>query len=397
MRNRWQSPTHFLLLMSFAMPLAYATWSALLNNFAIERAAFTGIEIGSLQSIREIPGFLAFTAVFLLLLIREQPFALLALGLTGLGVAVTGLFPTVLGLYVTTFIMSMGFHYLETIKQSLTLQWLPKAETPQLMGRMISAAAVASLCVYAGLWLLTTYIQLDYRWLYLIGGGLCIVLVVLMWRCFPTFASPTIQNKKLLLRKRYWLYYALTFMSGARRQIFVVFAGFMMVEKFHYSVPDIAALYLVNHLFNWFFAAKIGRWIGSVGERLALCFEYSGLILVFVGYALVENAQLAAGLYIVDHLFFALAIGISTYFQKIADPADIASSAGVSFTINHIAAVVIPIAFGFIWLISPAWVFYAGAAMAVLSLILAFNIPNNPNAGNEVRYAPALLAGASAR
>ncbi|MCP3701836.1 MAG: MFS transporter, partial [Alteromonas sp.] len=178
--------------------------------------------------------------------------------------------------------------------------------------------------------------------------------------------------------------YALTFMSGARRQIFVVFAGFLMVEKFHYSAADISLLFLINYGFNWLFAKKIGQLIGKFGEKKALVFEYMGLILVFAGYAVVENAEWAAALYVIDHLFFAFALAIKTYFQKIADPADMASTAGVSFTINHIAAVVIPVVFGVMWLASPASVFFAGCGMAVISLILAFNVPEKPSDGNEV-------------
>lgn len=368
------------------MPLAFASWNALLNNFVIERANFSGADIGLLQSVREIPGFLAFSAVFVLLWLREQRFALLALALTGLGVAATGFFPSTLGLLLTTFIMSTGFHYLETLKQSLTLQWLSRAETPAAMGRMIAMGAAASLLVYSGLWLANRLTDLDYPILYCIAGGSCVLLVLFMAWAFPTFGSPTLQHKHLFLRRRYWLYYALTFMSGARRQIFVVFAGFMMVERYHYSVADIAALYLINHLVNWFFAARIGRLIGQVGERRALMFEYMGLILVFAGYALVDDHRLAAGLYVIDHLFFALAIGISTYFQKIADPADIAGSAGISFTINHIAAVAIPVLFGLLWLVWPAGVFFAGSAMACLSLLLALNIPDDPAPGRELRW-----------
>jgi MFS family permease len=144
-------------------------------------------------------------------------------------------------------------------------------------------------------------------------------------------------------------------------------------------------LFLINYLFNFLFAKKIGRFIGKVGERKALMFEYTGLICVFVGYALVQSAEWAAALYVVDHLFFALALAIKTYFQKIADPADMASTAGVAFTINHIAAVFIPVTFGLIWLVSPAAVFYIGAAMAGVSFALSMNIPAQPDEGNEVR------------
>ena len=142
---------------------------------------------------------------------------------------------------------------------------------------------------------------------------------------------------------------------------------------------------MLNYVFNLFFAPKIGRWIHKIGERRALCIEYSGLIAVFSGYAWVENSQLAAGLYVIDHLFFAMAIAVKTYFQKIADHKDIASTAGVSFTINHIAAVVIPAFLGVVWLTSPSSVFYIGAGFAVCSLILALNIPVMPTNGNEVR------------
>ena len=120
----WRSQQNFLLAAAFIMPLTFSVWQALLNNFAIERAAFTGVEIGILQSLREVPGFLAFTAVFVLLFIREQRFALGSLLVMSIGVAATGFYPTVFGLYATTVMMSMGFHYFETINKSLTLQWI---------------------------------------------------------------------------------------------------------------------------------------------------------------------------------------------------------------------------------------------------------------------------------
>ena len=380
----WQTPKNLLVVMTVAMTIAFATWMALLNNFVIEKASFTGAEIGMLQSIREIPGFLAFTAVLVLLIVKEQLFAYLSLAVLGVGVAIAGYFPSVVGLYLTTFIMSVGFHYYETVKQSLSLQWLSIDEAPRGLGQLIAVGSMASLVVYAFLWFAQNQFGLSYQTIYLLSGGICLLLTAFAWLGFPRFVSATPQRKHLLMRKRYWLYYALTFMGGARRQIFVVFAGFLMVEKFGYSVSDIAALYLVNHLFNWAFAGKIGALVGRIGERRALTFEYCGLICVFTAYAFVDNALWAAALYVLDHLFFSLAIAIKTYFQKIADPADMASTAGVAFTINHIAAVVIPAIFGLVWLVSPATVFLMGTGMAVISLVLARNIPTDPRAGNEV-------------
>ena len=381
--ERIRRPEILLLLMAAAVPLSFSTWSALLNNFAVERAAFTGVEMGILQSLREIPGFLAFAVVFLLLLVREQTLAYVALLLLGVGTVVTGWFPTVLGLYVTTVIGSIGFHYYETVQQSLTLQWLEKDRTAEFLGRIIAVGSFTSIAAFALIYAGSDMLGLDYHWLYLAGGGATVLIALLCWIVYPRFPQGVEQHKTMVLRRRYWLYYVLTFLSGARRQIFIVFAGFLMVEKFGYGVGAISLLFLVNATLNVLFARRIGRLVARVGERTALIFEYSGLAVIFTAYAFVNNGHVAAGLYIADHFFFALAIAIKTYFQKIADPADIASSAGVAFTINHIAAVVLPAALGVVWIFSPALVFLIGAALALASLGCSLLIPEHPGPGNE--------------
>lgn len=383
----WRSPEAFLLLIGGAVPLSFATWMALLNNFAIERADFTGAEIGMLQSLREIPGFLAFTAVFVLLIIKEQRFALLATAVLGLGTAITGFFPSVIGLYCTTVIMSIGYHYNETLQQSLALQWLGKDRAPIVLGRVIAMASLSSLAAYGLIWAAFELAGMDYKIVYLIGGGLTVGLVVLAWFAYPQFPEKVEQHKKLIFRKRYWLYYALVFNSGARRQIFIVFAGFMMVEKFGYSVANITLLFLINYAANIVLAPAIGHLIRRWGERKALTLEYVGLIFVFTSYAFVTDANFAAALYVIDHLFFAMAIAIKTYFQKIADPRDIAPTAAVSFTINHIAAVVLPALLGLLWLVNPSAVFLTGTGFAVASLLLTQLMPRAPEPGRETLLA----------
>ncbi len=385
--SKLQPAERFLWLLSFSASLAFATWQTLLNNFAIEQAGFGGVEIGILQSLREVPGFLAFTTVFVLLLLREQTFVLLSVALLGLGVALTGFFPQEHAFYLTTILMSVGFHYFFTLQKSLALQWVEAEQTAVTLGRLSAARSYAAIIVFAGIWLGLEYWHIAYEWLYLLAGGATILVALWAWRAFPRFSHQVPQHKHLLMRKRYWLYYALTFMSGARRQIFVVFAGFLMVQKFGYGASDIALLFLLNHLINTWAAPRMGRLVARWGERRALTLEYLGLIVIFASYAFVEVAWLAGLLYVLDHLLFAMAIAIESYFKKIADPKDIASTAGVSFTINHIAAVVIPVIFGFVWMESRAAVFLMGAVMAAGSLLLARLVPIEPAHGLETRFA----------
>ena len=381
--SNWRTPFVFLMLMAAANQLAFASWWNLMNNFAVNEVGFTGREIGIQQSIREIPGFLAFTAIFVLMIVREQTFALLALLTLAAGVGITGLLPSTYGFYFTTIIMSIGFHYYETANQSLSLQWLPKDKAPAMMGRILSVAAVAQLAAYGVIFVTWKTLHLSYQSVFMIAGTLSTLLIAFLWLTFPKFDATHPQRKQLVLRKRYWLYYALTFMGGARRQIFTVFAGFMMVEKFGYKVDEIAAVFFINCLFNMVFAPYIGKFIGRFGERRMMTIEYIGLIIIFASYAFVSTPWVAAVLYVLDNAFFSMAIAMKTYFQKIADSGDIAPTAAVAFTINHIAAVVIPATFGLIWLVNPSVVFILGTAMAGISLVLARLVPRDPVEGQE--------------
>ena len=377
------------MVMMAAMQIAFATWMVLQYNFAAEVLGFDGYELGIQQSVREIPGFLSFAAVFLLFLMREQVLAYVSLVLLAVGVMATGWWPSMTGFLVMTFVSSVGFHYYETMQQSLTLQWLSKAEAPRAIGRIMAVSGLAQLAAYALIFLAGRTFELSYNTLFVVAGGITLAAVVWMWRVWPIYPEGVPQTRAIVLRRRYWLYYALVFMGGARRQIFVVFAAWMMVERFGYAFHDVAALFFVNAGILMLAGPLAGRIVERLGERRSLMIEYVGLFLVFSAYAVVSSAWVAVVLYIVDHALFALAIAQKTYFQKIATPSDIAATAGVAFSINHVAAVVIPVLFGLLWLVSPAAVFGAGAAMALVSLGLAFLVPRHPKEGDEVaRFRP---------
>ncbi|SHG51839.1 Major Facilitator Superfamily protein [Cognatishimia maritima] len=385
----WRQPIVLLFLMAAGMPVAFSTWLALLNNFVIEVAAFDGADIGLLHTVREIPGFLAVGVIFLIIFIREQILGLLSLALLGAATAVTAWFPTLGGIMMITLLSSIGFHYYETVNQSLQLQWLDKKHAPKVLGWLTAMGSAATLVVYVALIMTWETFGLSFNKVFLLSGGATLIIAVVALLAYPQFESATPQVKRMVLKKRYWLYYALQFMAGARRQIFVVFAGFMMVEKFGFDVHELTSLYLINLVANMLFGPLIGGVVSRFGEQRTLLFEYFGLVVVFLAYGGIYyfgwGVMLAMVLYVVDHLLFSMALALKTYFQKIADPEDIAPTAAVAFTINHIAAVFLPVLLGIMWLHSPEAVFAAAAAMAMVSFLLALLIPRHPYKGNETR------------
>ena len=387
---RWQRPESLLIVMAAAMPIAFATWSALLNNFVIEKAGFTGVEIGWLHTVREIPGFLAIGVILLLLFIREQVLGVIALILLGCATAVTAYFPSFGGILYVTLFSSIGFHYFETVNQSLQLQWIDRKRAPQMLGWLVAVGSGSSLVAYGLIVATWDVLGLDYNKVYLASGSLTALIAVFCLFSYPQFEAPHPQNKHMVFRRRYWLFYALQLMAGARRQIFVVFAAFMMVEHFGFKVSEITALFLINFLANMLIGPYVGRWLAKYGERRMFMVEHFGVACVFMAYGGIYGfgwgAGIGATLYVLDHMFFSMAFSLKTYFQKIGDPADMAPTAAVAFTINHIAAVFLPAALGYLWVRSPETVFGLATMMAFATLALAFLVPHDPGPGNETIF-----------
>jgi hypothetical protein len=391
----FENPTAFLMSINFVNWLAFASWAALINNFAVESAGFTFKDNGLMQSVREIPGLLAFTAIYFILVLREQTFAYLSMGVLCAGVLISGYFPSLTGILVTTYIMSVGYHYMETMQQSLALQLLPKATAAREMGKVAGSTAAAQFVAYGGVALLAFAGITQFTTLFLIAGGTALALGVLVALLFKRFDGPVVQRKHIVLRQRYWLYYALTFMSGARRQIFTAFAAFMLVKTFGYTIGEVALLMLVTSAINTVLAPRLGAFISARGERPSIMFENISLIFIFTGYALAANGTLgwagvwaAAVLFIADGVFTTFTIAQKTYFQKIGDAADMAPTAAVAFTINHIMAVIIPVVFGILAVArpDPSIIFWLGCLIASSSLGLAFLVPRHPDHGAETIF-----------
>lgn len=382
-----RAPVAFLMSLTFINWLGFAAWQVLLNNFTVEMAGFAWRDMGITQSLRELPGFLAFTAIFWFMLMREQTLGYISLLLLGIGIALTGFFPTLGGVLITTMIMSVGFHYFETVNQSLQLQILPKAEAPRLMGRISAASAAAQFLAYGGL-ALTWWIGFrDYKMIYLVLGSATVAMTIWSMTHFPRFDGPVPQRKEIVVRRRYWLYYLLTFMSGARRQLFHAFGGFLLVKSFGYTLADMAMLMLVTAALNTVFAPRMGHLIATLGERRTIAMENAVLVIVFAGYAMTASAAVAGLLFIVDGIFFTLMLAQRTYFQKIGDPADMAATSSVAFTINHVAAVFLPVTFGMIGMINPSLIFWLGVGIASTSFALSFLVPAKPAPGHETIFA----------
>ncbi|MBW2323622.1 MAG: MFS transporter [Deltaproteobacteria bacterium] len=358
----------FLLVLAVSSTIGLLGWRTLLNNYAVDVLGMEGHQIGLLQGVREIPGFLTLLVIYLLLLIKEVRLASLSIIIFGIGIGITGIMPSFFGILAMTVIMSFGFHFYAALGQSLGLQYYDQDTAPIVFGKLRGYAAGGSIVMAIIIFFLSK--RLDFAWMFGLVG--LAITAAGLW-CFfqdPSEKDLVPQQKKMIFKAKYWLFYALTFMSGARRQIFVAFAIFLLVQKFHYTVSEISLLFVITNIIAFFSSPLIGKAIARFGERKVLSAEYSSLFLIFFAYAFVDSKLIIGILYVLDHLFFNFSIAINTFFQKISDPEDIGSSMAVGFTINHIAAVVLPVLGGIVWMIDYKITFIGGMFLAFISLLL---------------------------
>lgn len=356
----------YLVLETFVTAVAMQGIMAVYTNFAVEAASLQGDQLGVIQSVREIPGLLSITLMAFLLLFSEMRLMSISIMLVGVGISLMGFFPSYAGIMCCWLIASVGFHYFESINQSLTLQHFDRHESPLIIGSLRAVNAAGSFAI--GLLIFFLAGMLPYKCLFVLIGAGCLFGGAwgLTRKDIPAKGEP--QKSGLVFRKKYWLYYALTLLSGARRQIFVVFSVLLLVEKLGFSLRAMALLFLLNHLINWVLNHFIGKTINSFGEQKLLAAKYLLLALVFVAYAYSSSAVLVTVLYVVEQLLFNFTVAIRTFFQKIADTQDIAPSMAMGLTINHVAAVIVPVIGGALWMYDYRIPFFMGVGFALCSL-----------------------------
>jgi len=366
-----------LAIANFFLYLGFNVWQAVFNNFAVEELGVDASQMGLIQSLREVPGLMGFVLGFLALWLSEMRILGLSVLLLGLGLVLNGWAQGLAWLTIGTLVTSIGFHFFYPSNSSVVLMGVGRDEAPRMLGRLQSVSYVAAVVGTLVVWIFVEGVQLGplnipswgYRTtLYVIGG----VVIVGSFFGLRNGQHHGVQRgkRKVVFRRDYWLYYALTLMMGSRRHIFSTFAIFLLVQVYGISVREAALLFLVNNLVGIYASAQVGRLVARFGERRVLTVNFIGLVGVFLGYAYVTYLPVLYGLFILDSMFFAFNLAIDSYFQKIArSPEEITSNVSMAQTINHVSALVVPILGGILWeQISPSATFLAGVAVAVVSL-----------------------------
>ena len=337
----------YVVFSNFLLYFGFQIWQTLFNNFAVESVQIGPAQVGLVQAVREVPGLMGFMVGFIAIYLSEVRIMAFSIFLMGFGIAWTGQSTTFPMLLISTFVMSFGFHFFNPGSNAIVLMLAKLSEAPKTLGKLGSLGSAAAVVATVGVYLLIA--PMGYKALFAVTGVLVMLGgVTLMFMGGGGAGLPP--KRRVVLRKRYWLYYGLSFLLGSRRHIFSTFAIYLLVREYGISVQTTAVLFFVNSLINIVTLRWVGQLVSRYGERLMMSIAFAVLTLVFLGYAYITFLPMLFVLFTLDNIFIGFNLGLTTYFQKIAvSPEEITSSLSVELTINHIAAIIIPVVGGVVW------------------------------------------------
>jgi len=353
------------------------------NNFVVETLHIRPDQLGLVQSIREIPGLLTAPLAVIQGFFKENVWAGLCLLVTALGLFLHTMAFSFPMLIIATLVLSTGFHLFYPAQSSIVMKTALPEERATRMGQMNSGAAAASLVSFLVVMMVSRSQGTNYSLLHLLAAVFAVVGgILVLTRPLPGTGSG---RKPMNYDPKFMSYYILTLLGGSRRQITTTFAGYLLVESFGTPVAVMVLLSAISSVVAILTRPMIGRVVDSWGEQNSLIVNYSLVIVLFVGYALVASPIPLFVIYVLDHGLIGFDVAITTHLGKIAPKEVLSSAYAMGQTVNHITGVSVPALGGLLWKAAGgASVFLSGAVIALASLLYSRGLNKKEKEANAI-------------
>jgi predicted MFS family arabinose efflux permease len=372
------------LLVGIFLGIGQSVDGATINNFLKDRFDFLIMQRTLLEIPREMPGLLVFIFTAFLFALGDIRIAAVANLAAAVGMFLLGIIPyNFFLMLMVVFIYSTGQHLFLPLFNSIGMSFAKEGQYGRKLGQ-ISAANTASLVISSALlWLLFRYLHISYTVSFTIGALAFLAAAILLMRMNPGRTEP--MKNRFVFRKEYKLYYLLCIFYGARKQIFLTFAPWVLVDVFAQKVTTLTMLFFIISVLGVFVKPLIGYLIDRLGEKIILAGESAVLILVCLLYAYAADwfgswaVVVVCTCYVLDQTLNAVGMARATYVRKIAVKAeDVSPTLSLGLSIDHIVSMFLPVVGGLVWYSAGAggykFVFLGGALVALINFVSCFFI-----------------------
>ncbi|MFP3896046.1 MAG: MFS transporter [Anaerolineales bacterium] len=367
--------SHHLIMLAVAVfmtSFGQGLFRGASTNFFVETLDLSGRQVLWLNAVREIPGLaLMFIAALLVPLPLSKRTALCAL-LMGVGYGLYAVAHSYAALLSMAVIASVGFHLWNPLESTLSLGLVKKEQSGQVRGSLTAVRSLASIVGMGAIALCFQFLEsFSLRNFYLIGGLFIVIASVLIARLPNNLGVTKKRPRRLLIKRRYWLYYVLILFEGSYRQAFGAFGTLVLVQNYGWNVSKISLLLVASSVVNLILTPYFGRMIDKKGERLTLSASHVALVFCFIGYAAIHNAWILGGLLIAINLLVSFNMGLTTYVNRIAPEEELTPTLSAGVSVNHITSVSISLLAGFL-IESAGYESLCWGAAAILTLSVPF-------------------------
>jgi len=370
------------LLASVFLGIGQSVDGATLTNYLKENFQMLILQRSALEFPRELPGLLVAVIIASLYSLGDIRIAVIANILAAIGMFSLGMIPPEYSLVVITiFIYSMGQHIYMPLSNSIGMSFANSGELGRKLGQVSAANTMALVTSGAILWALFEFVHISYTTSFSIGAAAFLIAAILLSTIKP---EKTVKKQiRYIFRKEYRLYYWLCILFGARKQIFITFGPWVLVDIFKEPVTTMALLFFMVSVIGIFTKPFIGYLIDKVGEKFVLSGEAIAFFFVCLGYAFAENMfsttfalLLVNTCYVLDQTLSSVSMARATYLKKIAlAEEDVSPTLSLGTSIDHIVTMFLPIIGGLVWYNNGSqgykYVFLGGAVIAVINLVSA--------------------------
>jgi len=369
------------------MTLSFSLWRAVFENFAVEVCEIESVHRGMLESIREVPGVAIVVLSAVTILFTESTLASICLFITSSGMLMFNFSSGFSSLILPLLLASTGMHLFMPIRSSLALSLTQEGKKARQLALLGTIGSVAGLVGPGLVYLIFTYIQTEsleiygrfipeikFRSVFMVATIVAAIGGIMMLTV-SRGEKAELKQERFVFRRKYSLYYVITFLAGCRRHIFTTFAAYALVKIHGVEAKNIAALMMVNSVLNICTRYVFGHFVDRIGEKRSLLLGYSILIFIFIGYAHIKYLPLLYALYCLDNMCFGFEVARTTYLDRIAPQEHLMQTISLGITMNHLSAIPIPIIGGIIWdKFGYSWTFMTGAVILVFSMIAVSRI-----------------------
>jgi predicted MFS family arabinose efflux permease len=362
----------YLCIAVGAVGFAMAVQMGLNANFLKDDIGVDGFQIGLLEAIRESCGIWALLFLAVLAGVSEPVVAAIMLAVFAVGIGGYAWAPGYWAVVVMSVVWSQGLHVWMPLPNSMAMALAEPGRTGHRLGQVGAAGSIgfgAGLVVSYGL----DFFGVGMRPMFVVAFAIGLVAAA---ACLRIPRKISTERPRIVFRKSYWRYYLLCFLEGWRKQIFVCFAAFLLVERFRAELGLMLLLRIIVRALGAFTSPRVGKLIDRVGERPVLYVYYGFLTVFFIGYATITNKWALCVLFVVDNAFFVFGMALNTYVNKLVPAKERTATLSMGVAMNHLAAVSMPLVGGILWIkLGPAWAFVTGAVAGLLSLVAVSFLP----------------------